>query len=112
MADGQLEPKSAWESARERFLEGLPEKSKQLFETASPENLFSSANAVHSRYVVGSRLRKVQEKLQPMIDCVEDYGKALDVLANTSSLLLCPLWGSLRVLIHVSRPSCSICHRI
>lgn len=34
-------------------------------------------------------------------DAVEDYSKAMDVFAN-SSAILCPLWGSVRILLHVS----------
>jgi len=96
-------PISAWEAAQNRFLEGLSDNEKQLFETATPENLYSSANSLHGKYIADSRLRAIQQKLQPLVDCVEDYGKALDVFANASSLLLCPLWGSLRVLIHTAQ---------
>lgn len=32
---------------------------------------------------------------------IDQYGKALDVISNTSSGILCPLWGSLRLLLHV-----------
>ncbi|KAL9035547.1 MAG: hypothetical protein Q9180_004806, partial [Flavoplaca navasiana] len=42
-------------------------------------------------------------KLQPMIAAIEQYGKALDVYANAYPLVLSPLWGSIRVVLHLAR---------
>lgn len=46
--------------------------------------------------------RKFANKLKPFVAGIEQYGGALDVLSNTNSLILCPLWGGIRVILHVS----------
>jgi hypothetical protein len=38
-----------------------------------------------------------------LVDAIDDYGKALDVYSNTYGLVMSPLWGSLRIVLHVSR---------
>jgi len=90
-----------WLVAHDRYLEGLTEHEKMLFSSATLENLFDSANDVHEHHRSSSRCRAFWMKIQPLVDAIEDYGKALDVYANASSLILCSLWGSIRVLLHV-----------
>lgn len=52
----------------------------------------------------------MQERITSFVDGIEDYGKALDVFANTSSLIMCPLWGSIRVVIQVSPANSNVEH--
>lgn len=37
--------------------------------------------------------------MQPLISAVDDYSKAMDTFANTSSFYLAPIWGSIRVIL-------------
>jgi hypothetical protein len=94
-------PTAAWQTAKLRFMEGLSDDEQALFENATLENLFYGASVAFKKHEKGNKLRAVQLKLQPLIDGIEGYGKALDVFAQTSSLVLCPLWGSIRVVLHV-----------
>ena len=96
-------PTRPWEAARERFLEGLSDEDKQTFKEASPNNIFYTASAAFQRHASGSRSWVMQQKATSLVEAISDYGKALDVYANASSLILCPLWGSIRVLIHVGQ---------
>lgn len=98
-------PTQPWEAAKTRFLQGLSEDEIKLFKEAGPENLFYGASALVKDHVSGSRTWRLQERLASFADALDDYGKALDVVVNTSPLILSPLWGSLRVLIHVSYSS-------
>lgn len=41
------------------------------------------------------------QKLLPLVEAINQYGAALDVLSNTSSLLLCPIWGGFRIILFV-----------
>jgi hypothetical protein len=91
-----------WDTAKTRFLEGLSESEQSMFGSATLENLFYQSSGTFERYKVDSKLWKFQVKIQPLLDAVEEYGTAMDVYANASSMILCPLWGSLRVVIHVS----------
>ena len=84
-------PTRPWEAARARFLEGLSDEEKQTFKDASPENIFYNASAAYRRHASGSRSWVMQQKVTSLIEAISDYGKALDVYANASSLILCPL---------------------
>lgn len=91
-----------WETAKARFLQNLPVEEVQIFEHATAENLFYGASVAQKSYASNSRTWMMQERLASLSDAILDYGKALDVYPNASGLVLSPLWGSLRVILHVS----------
>ncbi|KAL9079932.1 MAG: hypothetical protein Q9157_001224 [Trypethelium eluteriae] len=92
-----------WEAARARFLDGLADTEKELFKDATAENLFYQASSAHKKYANSSRLKASIGALQPLVETISDLGDALDVYANASSAILCPLWGSIRVLLHFAK---------
>ena len=94
-------PSAAWAQARERFIEDLDAPERLLFAEASLENVFYSASAAQKTHQEGSRSRSLASKLESLLSGISQYGKALDVLSQGSTVL-CLLWGSLRVVIHVS----------
>ena len=94
-------PRDAWTQARDRFLEDLEEPERRLFAEASLENIFYSASAAQKTHQDKSRSRKLASKLDALLAGIDQYGKAMDVLSQASPFL-CPLWGALRVVIHVS----------
>lgn len=91
-----------WERARVEFMKDLSKEEQALFETATLDNLLNSTLAAQQEHEQNSRAREISRKLEPFVNAIEQYGKALDVYANTYSLAMAPLWGSVRVLIHVS----------
>jgi hypothetical protein len=103
-------PTQPWEAAKTRFLEGLSLEEKDRFQNATVENVFYDASAAQKKYAQGSKSWLVNEKLSSLTESIEDYGKALDVFSNTYGLVLCPLWGSVRVVLHVSLHIHSECH--
>lgn len=90
-----------WLLARDRYLEDLSDDEKALFENATIENIFYSASAAQKRHEADSKTRLAARKLKPFVAALEQYGKALDIYANASSTIMCPLWGSIRVLLQV-----------
>jgi hypothetical protein len=98
-------PTRPWEAAKAKFLDGLSPEERQRFTDATPENLFYDASASQKKYARGSRSWVMQQKATSLVEGIADYGKALDVYANASSLVLCPIWGSIRVVLHVSAAS-------
>jgi hypothetical protein len=90
-----------WEAAKARFLERLSPEDVRNFHEATIENLFYATSAAQKRYAQQSRSWPLQQRLSSLVDAIDDYGKALDVFANTYSLVLSPVWGSIRVVIHV-----------
>ena len=99
--DRPLQHQDAWARAKARLIEGLSEEEKRLFYKATPESLFYDASAAQKVHKAESTSRRAIEKLQPMIGAIEEYGKAMDVYSNASPLALSPLWGSIRVVLHV-----------
>lgn len=95
-------PDDAWTQARERFVEDLDEPERAMFANASFENIFYSASAAQKTHQVASRSRHMAANMNALLTGIDEWGKALDVYSNASAMLLCPLWGSIRVLIHVN----------
>lgn len=94
-----------WELARDRYLEDLSEDEDALFENATIENIFYGASAAQKLHEADSKTRLAARKLKPLVAALEQYGKALDVYSNASPTIMCPLWGSIRVVLQVEPPS-------
>ncbi len=92
----------AWTRAKYRYLEDLTIEEKQLYYQATPETLFYDASAAQKKYTAGSTSFAIVNELQPLREAIEQYGQALDVYSNAYPLVLSPLWGSIRVVLHVS----------
>ncbi|MCJ1305773.1 hypothetical protein MMC08_008589, partial [Hypocenomyce scalaris] len=88
-----------WLLARDRYLEDLTDEEKALFTHATIENLFYSASAAQKTHHALSASRAFAKKLRPFIKALEQYGKALDVYSNASATVMCPLWGSVKVVL-------------
>ena len=92
----------AWTRARDCFVEDLSDDEQATFlSTASLEEIFYSASAAQKLHQDKSKSRALISKLDPLVRAIQQYEKALDVYANASSMIMCPLWGSMRVLIKV-----------
>lgn len=89
-----------WEAARAQFVNDLSAEEQKLFETATLDNLLESTVAAQQEHQHQSYLRRASKKLEPLVDAISQYGKALDVFSSTYSAIAL-LWGSIRVLLHV-----------
>ena len=97
-----IQTSDAWIRARDQYVEDLNEEEQQRYFNASPESLLDDTKAVEKSHRTKSTARSVMEKLQPFVTAIEQYGEAIDVYSNTYSLALGPIWGSIKVLLHVS----------
>ncbi|KAL8970187.1 MAG: hypothetical protein Q9183_001637 [Haloplaca sp. 2 TL-2023] len=95
----QFPYKDAWTRARDRYVEDLSKEEKASYATASPETILYEASAAEYIHSSSSSSIKITDKLRPLIAAIEQYGKALDVYTNTYSLVLSPLWGSIRIVL-------------
>jgi hypothetical protein len=66
------------------------------------ENLLQDVAVAEKQHKSKSTSRKAATVLKPFIAGIEQYAGAFDIIANASSMVLCPLWGSFRVVLHVS----------
>lgn len=92
----------AWTRARDRYVEDLSEEEKPMYYQASLEMIFYDASAAQKQHQARSKSLEIVKRLQPLGTAIEQYGQALDVYANAYPLALSPLWGSIRISLHVS----------
>lgn len=95
----------AWRKALDRFTEDLSEEEKRIYFQASPETILYDASAAEKLHASQSTSRHIVSDLQPFIDAIMQYAPAMDVFSNTYGLAVCPIWGSVRIVLHVTRSS-------
>ena len=95
----------AWTRARDRFMEDLSESERTVYHQSSIEKIFYDASAAQKHHEDSSKSRNLASKLKPFTTAIEQYGEALDVFSNAYPLALSPLWGSIRVVLLVSKAS-------
>ena len=91
-----------WQRAVEDYREGLTAEEKLAFACSTPEDILRDVAEQDAAQRESSKTRAFAQKLQPLLSSIEQYGKALDVISNSSPTILSPLWGSLRILLRVS----------
>ncbi|KAK6502864.1 hypothetical protein TWF481_007904 [Arthrobotrys musiformis] len=91
-----------WELAKERFKEGLTDEEKSQFNDVKPEEVLYAASAAQKRAGSDSKAWYMASKMMPLVDAIHQYGAALDVISNTQSGILCPLWGGIRVVLTIA----------
>ena len=96
-----LPHQDAWTRARDRYAEDLTAGEQAMFTEASLEKVFYDASVAEKKHAASSKTRDLWSKLDPLVTAIEQYGEAIDVYSNAYSLALCPLWGSVRVILHV-----------
>lgn len=90
-----------WEYARAMYMKDLSTEEQKLFETSTLENLLDSTVVAQGEHEEKSRLRHISKKLEPFCSAIDQYSQALDVYTNIYSIAIAPIWGSIRVLLHV-----------
>ena len=100
--DANLPNENAWTRARDRYLEDLTNEEQAMFDNASIEAVLYDASAAEKKHGACSKSRALSKKLEPLVSAIDQYGEAIDVYANTYPLALSPLWGSIRIVLHVS----------
>ena len=89
------------EAVVKSFFETLLPDEQQLFEaTKLSEHVLDDIKRADAAHKDKSRSRKISAVLKPFLSGVLQYGKAVDVLSQ-SSAFLSPIWGGVRVVLHV-----------
>lgn len=70
--------------------------------TTLVETLLADVSSAEKQHKAKSTSRKVSPAVKHFVAGIEQYAAAFDTIANASSMVLCPLWGSFRVVLHVS----------
>ncbi|KAI4248968.1 MAG: hypothetical protein LQ352_005786 [Teloschistes flavicans] len=83
------------------FFETLSPNEKELFKaTTIAEQLLEEVKVAEKVHKDKSISRKVSQALKPFLAGINQYGAALDVISNASNGILCPVWGSMRIVLH------------
>jgi predicted DNA-binding protein YlxM (UPF0122 family) len=90
-----------WQKAVHVYQQTLTEKERKLFSDSKAEDILHDVALQEAAQRERSRTRAFGDRIQPLLASIEQYGKALDILPNSSTLILSPLWGSLRILLRV-----------
>src|SRR5450432_770340 len=88
-----------WQIARNRFLQDSSPEERLLFASATIETLYYDTSNTEREDRKKSRMRNRLQKIQPLVDKLEEYGQAMDLYANAASWILAPIWGSIRVVL-------------
>ena len=102
-ADRAVATADPWDVARSRYLQTLDPEERILFTEATIQNLYYSASNTVRDDRLNSKTRKAISAVQPLVDKIEEYGKAMDTYANMAPNFLAPIWGSLRVVLVLAR---------
>ncbi|CZR70190.1 uncharacterized protein PAC_20091 [Phialocephala subalpina] len=92
-----------WIIARDQYVADLNQEERKVFEDATLENILVSSTEEQEKHQQQSRSRAVMRRLKPFFNTLQEFGAAFDVISNTYSLALAPLWGSLRVILMLSK---------
>ncbi|KAL8919042.1 MAG: hypothetical protein Q9208_007008 [Pyrenodesmia sp. 3 TL-2023] len=85
------------------FFETLSPNEKELFKaTTVSEQLLDEVKNEDKVHKDKSISRRVAQALKPFLAGIDQYGKALDGISNGSSMVLCPIWGSIRIVLHLA----------
>ncbi|KAI4122971.1 MAG: hypothetical protein LQ341_007249, partial [Variospora aurantia] len=85
------------------FFETLSPNEKELYKaTTLAGQLLDEVKRADQIHKDKSVSRRVAQALKPFLAGIDQYGKALDVISNASSTVLCPIWGSIRVVLHLA----------
>lgn len=80
----------------------LSPNEKELFKaTTIAEMLLEEVKTAEGIHKDKGISRKVEQALKLLVSGINQYGAAWDVISQSSSLFLCPDWGSMRVILHV-----------
>jgi len=90
-----------WSLAQARYMVDLKDEEKVLFRNASVETLFLSTSAAQAHHEQNSKSRALSAKLEPLISAISQFGSALDVYSSIYPLAMGPIWGSIRIVLHV-----------
>jgi hypothetical protein len=91
----------AWDAAVLQFSTNLSPDDQVYLTSTKPEDIISDIAKFEESHKKSSKTRHLSAKVQPLVNAISDYGKAMDVMVNCSSVIP-PLWGSLRIVVLVS----------
>lgn len=80
-----------WETARNRYVASLEAEEQILFKEATQQNLNYNTSNMQRDDRGKLRSRNSMAAVQPLVEKIEQYDKAIDTFANAAPEILAPL---------------------
>lgn len=91
----------AWREAKDLFVGNLSDLEKSYLAHSTIIDAFSAVSDLEGQYELSSKSRKVGSLLRGPLEVVGRLAPALDVFSQVEPSIICPIWGSLRVMVMV-----------
>jgi hypothetical protein len=97
------DPKEQCQEVAKLFFDSLTADEQHLYTaTTQSSQLLDDVKALEQEDAKKGKVRRLSSKIEPFIAGVEGYASAMDAISNAQSAFLSPIWGSVRIVIHVS----------
>jgi hypothetical protein len=92
---------SAWEIARKIYYGQYSGKEPPEMDFVGIEDVYKALRQAGSFIATKNGKQGFSTVFYNFVIRLETYGKAIDMFAQTSTMIFAPIWGSLRILIQV-----------
>ena len=92
----------AWKAAKDKFKGNLSDAEEAHLAHSTINDAFKAVADVEQRYASSSRSRKAGALLRGPLEVVARLSPALDVFSQVEPSIMCPIWGSMRIMVMVA----------
>lgn len=92
----------AWKAAKDKFQGNLSDAEEAHLAHSTVGDAFKAVADVEQRYASSSRSRKAGALLRGPLAVVARLSPALDVFSQMEPSIMCPIWGSMRIMVMVA----------
>jgi len=92
----------AWKAAKDAFQGNLSPAEEAHLAHSTISDAFKAVVDTEHRYVSSSRSRQAGALLRGPLEVVARLSPALDVFSQVEPSILCPIWGSMRIMVMVA----------
>jgi hypothetical protein len=93
--------------AFERFKSTLDEREISCFTQTTLTEVLCQARDLDQKHITSSTTRRISNRLEPLFQFLDRYGRALDSLAQVQPKPSAIIWGILRAILEVRVATCA-----
>jgi hypothetical protein len=99
---GLAAAEQAWKDAKDAFQGNLSPIEQTHLAHSTVGDAFKAVADIEEHHASSSRSRKAGSFLRGPLEVVARLSPALDVFSQVEPSILCPIWGSLRIMVMVT----------
>ena len=92
----------AWKAAKDAFQGNLSPAEEAHLAHSTISDAFKEVADIEQRYASSSKSRKAGALLRGPLEVVARLSPALDVFSQIEPSIMCPIWGSMRIMVMVA----------